>query len=82
MKDILGFILVLIVYLFIQSLILAIFTSLGWDIFLTKLFNFQIKYIHWVGILFIVKILRLDLAQAITTFITIINNENEPIKKI
>ena len=53
-----------------QSLILAMFAGIVWDLLLAKEFGIQISYLQWFGIIFIVNLLRFD-------FVERVNNSNK-----
>lgn len=68
MNDILKAILLLVGYFLIQSFVLALFASLVWQLVLANTFNIHLGYFHWVGIMFIVNLLRFDTVEKINNF--------------
>jgi len=47
------------VYLF-ESMFIALFIMIIWNFSLFDLFNYDVSYIQWVGIIWIYKILNFD----------------------
>lgn len=59
MNDIINFLglIPIIIYYLLESFLFAIFTNFTWKFFLFDLFKIEIKYMQWVGIIWIVKLL-------------------------
>ena len=68
MNDMLKAVLILVVYILVQSFLLALFASLVWQLILAKSFNLYLGYFHWVGIMFIINLLRFDTVEKINNF--------------
>jgi hypothetical protein len=68
MNEYLKAILILIVYFLVQSFVLAIFAALIWNILLINTFSIYLGYFHWVGIMFIIQLLRFDTVEKINNF--------------
>lgn len=61
-KSLLLYIPIMIFYL-IESLFLAIFVNTAWKYVLETQFEIKINYIHWVFIIWIMKILMFDILK-------------------
>jgi hypothetical protein len=70
MNEFLKGLLTIIVFVILQSFILALFAAIIWTLFLSSKFDINLGYIQWFAIIFISNILRFD-------FVEKINNSNK-----
>jgi hypothetical protein len=80
MNDVLKAILILIVYFLLQSIILALFATLIWQLLLAETVGLSLGYWHWFGILFIANLLRFDTVEKINNFDKMMGKTNVEIK--
>lgn len=73
----LGYILPVLMYYFIESIIIGIPVWVVWKFMLSsRFFDFEITYFEWVGIIFIIKAIFYDVFKVIFSVISTQNNEN------
>jgi hypothetical protein len=77
MNDIIKGIFTILVYFFLESILLAIFATIVWKLILFNLIGIDVGYWHWLGIFFIVRMLRLDIFSALDHLNNLINLSNE-----
>lgn len=81
MNEVLKGILTLIIFFLVQSLILALFAGIIWDLLLENKFQIQLGYFHWFGIIFIVNLLRFDLIEKINNSNKLFDSLQKNLKK-
>lgn len=78
MKQIL-YIIPIMFYYFIESIISAVPIHFIWKFFFSEKFSFGLQYIHWVLIIWMIKVIFFDVFKFATMFDkTTENNNNEP----
>lgn len=65
----------IMMYYLIESFFIAIFINTAWKFILQPQFNITLTYIHWVFIIWIVKVLTFD-AMKIAAIIASTKNNN------
>ena len=78
MKQVL-YIIPVMFYYFIESIISGIPIFFVWKFFFSEMFKFNMQYIHWVLIIWIIKVIFFDVFK-FSAFLdkTTENNNNEP----
>jgi hypothetical protein len=71
------FIIPIMVYFFVESLVTALFVSVIYRIFLAEALNVYIKYSQWVAVIWIVKVLLFDVFKLIKGVEVIVPEENK-----
>ncbi len=64
-------------YFLIESVIIALFVSFVWNFFLDELFQIQIRYVQWVGIIWIIKTLFFNVFNLLPTLKDSDKNNND-----
>lgn len=77
MEDILKAVLIMVGFIALTSLFMAVFAFIVWNLFLSKVFEFNLGYHHWFGIIFIVNILKFDVVEKLNNMSTIRKNNIE-----
>jgi len=67
LKNIL-FIIPVMLYYFVEAMVVGIFITLVWRIFLAEALNIYIGYFQWVAIIWIIKVLLFDVFKLISAF--------------
>ena len=71
------FIIPIMIYYLIESFFIALFVNTAWKFILQPQFSFVLTYIHWVFIIWIVKVLMFDAIKIAATMATINKNKEE-----
>lgn len=72
----LGYILPVLMYYFIESIVIGLPVWAVWKFTLSaKFFNFEITYFEWVGIIFIIKAIFYDVFKIIFSVMSTQNND-------
>jgi len=80
LKNILFLIPIMIYYL-IESIILALFINLVWKLILQSKFNIYLSYLDWVAIIWIIKVVFFDIFKLLGNFFNVIYEKIEGIEK-
>lgn len=79
MNDILRGIFTILIYFFLEAILLAMFGTIVWKLILLNLTGIDVGYWHWLGIFFIVRLLRLDTFSTLDHLNNLINNDEDEI---
>jgi hypothetical protein len=80
LKNIL-FLIPIMIYYFIESIILALFINLVWKLILQSKFNIYLSYLDWVAIIWIIKVVFFDIFKLLGNFFNVIYEKIEGIEK-
>ena len=76
--DALKAMLIIIGYFLLQSVLLALFATLIWQLILAAKFSVVLGYWHWFGIMMIIHLLRFDTVEKINNFDRMFRNSGTP----
>ena len=65
------FLIPIMLYYFVESMLAAIFVTLVWRVFLVDLFGVYITYFQWVAIIWIFKVIFFDVFKIFSMFMAV-----------